>query len=85
MARRRILYASKCGAGIFNGPCSRFDALYTFGMYERCLTFPTTRMDAAINRFIAYMAQTSSRGITYVTVDPLAPRDVLRGLKGLPR
>ena len=22
-------YASKCGAGIFAGPCSRFDALYT--------------------------------------------------------
>ena len=27
-------------------------------------------MDAAINRCIAYMAQTSSRGITYEAVDP---------------
>ena len=37
-------YASKCGAGIFAGPCSRFDALYTLGMCSRCLTFPTERM-----------------------------------------
>ena len=28
-------YASKCGAGIFAGPCSRFDALYTLGMCAR--------------------------------------------------
>ena len=32
-------YASKCGAGIFAGPCSRFDALYTLGM---CSTTTTT-------------------------------------------
>ena len=34
--------ASKCGAAIFAGPCSRFDALYVLGMCARCLTFPTT-------------------------------------------
>ena len=50
----RTAYASKCGAGIFAGHCSRFDALYTLGMCVRCLTFPTTRMDAAIDRCIAY-------------------------------
>ena len=43
-------YASKCGAGIFAGPCSRFDALYTLGMCSRCLTFPTERMMKAIER-----------------------------------
>ena len=69
----RTAYASKCGAGIFAGPCSRFDALYTLGMCARCLTFPTTRMNAAIDRCIAYMAQTSDRGITYETTDPEHP------------
>lgn len=43
-------YASKCGAAIFAGPCSRFDALYVLGMCARCLTFPTERMNKAIDR-----------------------------------
>jgi hypothetical protein len=58
-------YASKCGAGIFAGPYSRFDALYTLGMCARCLTFPTARMMKAIERCIAYLAQTCDRGIHY--------------------
>ena len=58
-------YASKCGAGIFAGPCSRFDALYTLGMCSRCLTFPTERMMKAIERCIVYMAQTCDRGINF--------------------
>ena len=58
-------YASKCGAGIFAGPCSRFDALYTLGMCSRCLTFPTERMMKAIERCIVYMAQTCDRGIKF--------------------
>ena len=49
----------------FAGPCSRFDALYTLGMCARCLTFPTARMMKAIERCIAYLAQTCDRGIHY--------------------
>jgi len=64
-------YASKCGAGIFAGPCSRFDALYTLGMCSRCLTFPTERMMKAIERCIVYMAQTCDRGIEFDDKSPL--------------
>ena len=64
-------YASKCGAGIFAGPCSRFDALYTLGMCSRCLTFPTERMMKAIERCIVYMAQTCDRAIEFDDKSPL--------------
>ena len=69
----KAAYASKCGAGIFAGPCSRFDALYALGMCSRCLTFPTERMCAAVDRVIAYLAQTADRGIRFVTDDDEYP------------
>ena len=69
----KATYASKCGAAIFAGPCSRFDTLYVLGMCARCLTFPTERMDRAIDRVIAYMAKTSDRGVNYVHDDPEHP------------
>ena len=47
-------YASKCGAGIFACPCSRFDALYTLGMCSRCLIFPTERMMKATAHLDGY-------------------------------
>ena len=59
----KAAYASKCGAAIFAGPCSRFDALYVLGMCSRCLTFPTERMNCAIDRAIVYMAKTCDRGV----------------------
>ena len=65
-------YASKCGAAIFAGPCSRFDALYVLGMCARCLTFPTERMNKAVDRVIAYLAKTAERGVTPTT--PRTPR-----------
>ena len=69
----KATYASKCGAAIFAGPCSRFDTLYVLGMCARCLTFPTERMDRAIDRVIAYMAKTSDRGVNYIHNDPEHP------------
>ena len=59
----KAVYASKCGAAIFAGPCSRFDALYVLGMCARCLTFPTERMNRAIDRVIIYLAKTCDRGV----------------------
>ena len=67
------LYASKCGAAIFAGPCSRFDALYVLGMCARCLTFPTERMNKAVDRVIAYLAKTSERGVTFIAADAAHP------------
>ena len=69
----KAVYASKCGAAIFAGPCSRFDALYVLGMCARCLTFPTERMNRAIDRVIVYLAKTCDRGVNFVVDDPAHP------------
>ena len=63
-------YASRTGAAIFAGPASRFECLYSLGMCARCISFATRRMDACLDRLIAYLAQTEEAGITYDGENP---------------
>ena len=38
---------------------------YAIGMLARCLTFPTTSMDAAADRCLRFLKEHSTSGITY--------------------
>ena len=69
-------YASKCGAGIFACPCSRFDALYTLGMCSRCLIFPTERMMKATAHLDGYRERASRYALAAVGLGPTG--DILR-------
>ena len=67
-------YPSKVGALVYCVPASRFDCAYAIGMLARCLTFPTTDMDAAADKCLMYLHQHDSLGITY---DSACPRPEL--------
>ena len=50
---------------IYCVPGSRVDCAYAIGMLARCLTFPTSAMDAAANRCLQFLKEHSASGITY--------------------
>ena len=58
-------YMSKCGAAIYACPAARVGDCFAIGICARCLTFPTLRMDACLDRIIASMAQDPLQGVTY--------------------
>ena len=60
----RETYPSKVGALIYCVPASRIDCAHAIGMLARCLTFPTSSMDAAADRCLAYLRQHEGAGIT---------------------
>ena len=61
----KIKYMSKCGAAIYCCPAARVGESYCVGVCARCLTFPTERMDACLDRVIAYMAQNPNVAVRY--------------------
>ena len=61
----RESYASKVGAMIYVVPVCRVDCALAIGLLARCLTFPSTAMDDAADRILAYLAQHPNDGITY--------------------